>query len=873
MRRICRTIVCFVVVVSCPGGAIEPEPSVDPALPSVLLLNSYHNGYKWTDGLVKGVRSVLHDVDLIVEYMDTKRNTRPEYLEALRDFLKKKYAGVRIDVIVSADDRALEFLRAYRDELFPGVPVVFCGVNYASPEVRSGFPNTTGVNEDVDLVANLDIIRSIYPKARRLFLVDDTTETGEKMRARLHAVLDIYNPRFDLVDLGHLSVREVERRLSALDPRTDAVLMLVYFWDGAGRFLEIAEAARRVSRASRVPVFVTWDFYLGQGVLGGHLTNAEDQGTAAAKLAQRILNGEKADDIPLVMQSPARPMFDARVLTRFSIPQNLLPKGAVLVNRPDSLMRYLIYSLMGLGALASVVVVLIGNILLRKRAEATLLRAHNDLLEKEAFLKSTIDSIADGVIITDPEQKILRLNPVALALLGCTADQCEGRPLDELVELQDIVEPGESAPSDAEARIASVVVVRTGRRYRIAYSHSPIRSGDDVVGGVVVFRDITRLHEVEEQLRHSRKLEAIGRLAGGVAHDFNNMLAGLLGYAEQIEKHSAPDSRVRLWASRIAEIVERASDLTGKLLSFSRKGKVLSAHVDIHAAISQALDLLARGQARGVSVERHLDARETTVVGDPGQLLGVFLNLGINGCDAMPDGGVLRVITRNLELAAGNPFGLPEGPYVEVRVDDTGVGMSADVRERIFEPFFSTKPFGKGTGLGLAAVHGTVAEHHGAILVESEVGEGTSFVLVFPVVRAEGEAPAFPVCEVVSGAGHVLLVDDDRNVREAGAAMLETLGYRVTCVESGSDALAVFAVQWHEIDVVLLDVVMPGMSGEECLQKMRSLHPEVKVVLCSGFVSDTDVAQLLKDGGLQGFLAKPYRIGELSQALVRAVKG
>jgi PAS domain S-box-containing protein len=513
-----------------------------------------------------------------------------------------------------------------------------------------------------------------------------------------------------------------------------------------------------------------------------------------------------------------------------------------------------------------------------KQAEAAL-RA------SEEYLAITLNSIGDAVISTDLQGLVMRINRVAQELTGWPQTEALGRPLNEILMLRN---PETRAPVEslvdrvqrAGAPVATaqpvLLIARDGVERLIADSAAPIREERDQqpLGVVIVFRDVTRQQQMETQLLQAQKMESIGALAGGVAHDFNNMLGGITSAAELLGLELADHATARQYVDLILRTTTRAADLTQKLLAFSRKGKVLAVPLDIHRCIEDALALLERSVDRRIKLVRELQAQNAIITGDAAQIQNIMLNLGLNARDAMPEGGTLTIATRNTQLdlayCAASPFKLQPGLYIQVSVRDTGIGMTPEVLRRLFEPFFTTKPTGKGTGLGLAAVYGAVRGHNGAITVASEPGAGAVFHVYLPV--AANATPPRPAAreDIVLGFGTVLLVDDEEVIRQTASLMLKALGYQVLLATNGREGVEQYRKNMGRINIVLLDMVMPEMNGVACFREIRKLDPRARVIISSGFARDADLTQLLVEG-LAGFIQKPYRRVELSRELGRVL--
>jgi PAS domain S-box-containing protein len=384
---------------------------------------------------------------------------------------------------------------------------------------------------------------------------------------------------------------------------------------------------------------------------------------------------------------------------------------------------------------------------------------------------------------------------------------------------------------------------------------------------------------LQEQLRQSEKMEAVGQLAGGIAHDFNNQLAGIMGFADMIRLQTAGRglSTLARYAEGILTAARHASELTEKLLAFARKGKLQSTAVDLHAVIDEVVSLLSHSIDKKITIHTTLAARTPTTRGDPTQLQNLFLNLGLNARDAMPEGGTLTFATEVADVSASHArranLGLAAGRYLLVSVADTGMGMDAETLRHIFEPFFTTKERGRGTGMGLAAAFGTVHNHHGAIDVHSTLGHGTTFSIYLPLHHAADATTRhrdLPAETAQPGEGTIMLVEDEAVVRRMAGELMRHLGYTVIECADGPEALERYTESWRDIDLVVLDMIMPEMNGREVYRAMRHINPHAAALISSGYSIDTEAQAMLSEG-VKGFLKKPFRRGELAQAIRRAL--
>ncbi|OGV64412.1 MAG: hypothetical protein A3K19_09635 [Lentisphaerae bacterium RIFOXYB12_FULL_65_16] len=471
---------------------------------------------------------------------------------------------------------------------------------------------------------------------------------------------------------------------------------------------------------------------------------------------------------------------------------------------------------------------------------------------------------------------ILEANLRAAALLGVPRDALVNQPLHRFVlpEDQDVYylhrkqlfETG--APQACELRLMR----QDGRPF---WARLEGTMGQDAESGAPVCRvtmsDITEHKTTEERLRQSEKMEAIGQLAGGVAHDFNNQLAGVLGYADMLVDR-LEDENLSRYARNIKMAGTRAADLTRQLLAFARKGKYAIVPVNVHRILGEVAELLRRSIDKQIQVRQHLDADPPMVSGDPSQIQNALLNLGLNARDAMPDGGELVFATRILDFADALPGDdQPTGRCLEISVRDSGVGMGPETKRRLFEPFFTTKGPGRGTGMGLASVYGTVRNHGGAIRVRSELGEGTTMLIYLPLLdQPVPDTPETPAVSAAPCHGRVLVVDDEKLVLDLAVDMLTRLGCEVIACADAVEALETYRRSWREIDLVLLDMVMPKMSGKALFEALRAIHPQVKALLASGYSLNGE-AQSILDAGVLAFVQKPFTLTDLSGKVTAAL--
>jgi PAS domain S-box-containing protein len=512
-------------------------------------------------------------------------------------------------------------------------------------------------------------------------------------------------------------------------------------------------------------------------------------------------------------------------------------------------------------------------------------RIESAIRENEENLRITLNSIGDAVISTDENGNIKRMNSAAENVTGWSSKESAGK---SLMEVFTTVDPSTGAESEnpflqivrsgktLEISDLAILFDKKGIEKKISRTAAPILDmSGKIVGVVIVFRDISEKIRLEEQLRQSQKMDLIGRLTGGVAHDFNNMLAGILSASEVLELKSGNDEKSMKFISFIKDTALKASGLTQQLLNFSRKGVRVSENVDVHNSISLAVDILRHSISPDIKILKEYNAGKSIVSGDASQLQSIILNLVINSRDAMPDGGEVVIKTSNLILDMDHSkrtgFTIDPGLYIKISVSDTGSGISDDLKSKIFEPFFTTKPSGDGTGLGLSIVYGNVKDHNGAIEVsDGEQGE-TVFDIYLPVVenvvwkKEKGKESA-----IITGKGTVLVVEDEFILRSITESILSDLGYLVMTAENGAAGLELFSRNFNQIDVVLMDIVMPVMGGVEALKLFKKIDSSAVVYLISGNIENLKIDEVMSYGAA-GILQKPVAITELSRVVSEGV--
>jgi len=507
-------------------------------------------------------------------------------------------------------------------------------------------------------------------------------------------------------------------------------------------------------------------------------------------------------------------------------------------------------------------------------------RVDDELRRARQSWEDIFQAIGNPAVILDADSRIIAANRAVVEATGQSEALLRGKLCWKVFHGPEAGCPPDSCPFAVLRRTGKLeasemeLEVLAGQ-YLV--SCTPVTDDEDrLEKAILIATDITerkRAEECEQQHRHSQKMEAIGTLAGGVAHDFNNLLTGILYFSEDLKRLSQPDGEVHEAATQIEHAAERAAELTRQLLGFARKGKFEEKPVDATQLFGDVVAVLRRTVDKRITISQKTCVEPAVILGDASQLQQVVLNLGVNASDAMPEGGELTFETLVVDLndtEAAEHDGLHAGRHVEIRVSDTGTGIPEELRDRIFEPFFTTKAADRGTGMGLATVYGIVQNHGGSVLVESAVGRGTTFRVLLPLRELETMPAQTTAGTPVRGQGRILVVDDEAIIRNLAVRMLGQLGYEVVTANDGQEAVESFSAHAQEIDLVILDLVMPRMSGRDCLARLRAIDPDVRILLSSGYSPDDTITELIRKEDL-GFIQKPYVVNQLAQAVAEAL--
>ncbi len=639
---------------------------------------------------------------------------------------------------------------------------------------------------------------------------------------------------------GRFVIREIVERAVGLKP--GEMTTVVYDWLNPGE----AEARRKIARLA---YYEPWDWVIGTSV---YLDELQTYRAVLQRGRRRMVHFMLAAGLLLFLIMGLIAVLYTWTIIR---PLRRLQQAVEVINDGNLNHMFHLPVRNEIGALAD------AFNLMRERLAVTV----RGLRESEEKYRKIFDNAVEGMFQSIPAGRFLSGNPAIARMLGYDS------PQDLIDSVGDIARQVYSSSRDREDVLRELrengqvvgreleLLCKNGQKIWVEMSCRLVgdtAGGDPLIEGFIM--DISGRKKLEEQLRQSQKMEALGTLTGGIAHDFNNILTAIIGYGEFIRRQLDPDSPLRRHADEILTAADKASHLTRSLLAFSRKQPMHLRPVELNEVIGRIDKLLIRIIGEDIEYRSDLAQEALTVMADKGQLEQVLMNLAANARDAMPDGGTLTVKTQRLSAEqAGPDLMLPVGEYALLSVSDTGTGMSEQVRQRIFEPFYTTKETGKGTGLGLSIVYGIVQQHKGHIVVHSAPGRGSSFQIYLALSERLSESNELArTMALQRGSETILLAEDDPSVRELFKCVLQESGYTVIEAVNGEDALRKYLDNQAAVQFLLFDVIMPKKNGKEAYDEIKKMNPAIRVLFSSGYTSDIIYRQGILDEGID-LIMKP----------------
>lgn len=834
MRRLCVFLFAVIFLFLSIAGATTVKKK------RVLFIASYHPAFPTFFEQQRGLHDVLdaEGVYFDTEFMDSKRFPleviRPRFLRQLRE---KLHDVPPYDLILTGDDNAFDFVRQYRKELFPDIPVVFFGLNNVElAQAQNNELGFTGVVEAVSIRETLELISQLHPEVSEVVTITDATTSGQSDLIHLESVAgEIKGLRIRNYELSKLTYEELFARLAQLN-EDQAVLLLSGYYDCAGERKDFYELMKGINACLARPLYHLWYHGIGTGVLGGKVVSHYKQSSQAARMAVQVLTGTSVDVLPVQMRSPNQYVFDFDKLQAFEIDQRLLPQGAVVLNDVDRMaaehrarLRYAVGALVVLGCMA------IGFAISAYR--------YWFMLAQISQYKAAWDQTRDGVVIVSKKGIVEYCNRAWAQMHGYDPLELKKAHLSTFYE-----------PVYYEHTVLPLKerVLRTGEG--TASLEHRCKDGSAFFGGlsmtlvqararfpkkmVAILRDVTEERSLQEQLSQRQKMESIGLLAGGLAHDLNNLLTPIMGYAELLGEEHREDGKSLIHARHILQSAERAKGLLSQLLAFSRKQALVVKVVDLVELTESMAPMLRALMPEAVSVSLRLDRAPCCVLGDRHRLERVLLNLVVNARDVMSSGGDIRIVVERVRLTKPTDFyngALAPDEYVCLSVSDQGAGIHERDFPRLFEPFFTTKPVGKGSGLGLAVVDGIVRQHGGAIDVISEHGQGTEFKIYFKGRTSADEVSSLTEGNCRKEDPFLLVVADNAAEVDDLVSVLKSGGYAVKGFMCPKAALKWGRHIGQPVSLLLTDVIAPTLNGPDLFDQMRELHPDLKVLFFSEY--------------------------------------
>ncbi|WP_373682493.1 ABC transporter substrate binding protein [Desulfovibrio sp. JC010] len=735
----------------------------------MLVLHSYHSGMSWITNIEKGIRDTLlvppyKDLVLHIEYMDTKRYHSPEHYARIKGLLKAKFEKIDLSLVLSSDNNAFDFLLENRDDLFPGAPVVFCGVNNFSNRQIRDVRNFTGVAEVMSSRDTVAEILQQLPDTKEIYVINDYLKTGRAWEATLRRNLAPFAENVRIKYNENLTISQLRDKIQSMKPGS-VVLLGVYYSDRDGTYVTYEKLGSMLTQNSPVPVYCLLRFNLRDGVIGGKVVSGYHQGVMMSEVARKVLAGEKADDIPVVKVGANAFIFDWQALDKYGIPASSIPEESVVLNEPFSFYEeyiYLVWStIFVFAAMGILVVVLVRNVV-------TLRKVRSDLEHSELKYRSIFDNAQEGIYQTSVDGRVLAVNDAFAHMFGYDSPEEVLQVLDSVSKKLYLNESDRNVLLTAmqnEGTLTGFEVKMKRKDGEVVWITMNARK-TKAQDGTVIFEgsvvDITQRKRNEQRMIQSEKMMSVGGLAAGMAHEINNPLAAIVSSVQNLQRRLNRDTarNVKIAEecgvpySAVMEYIERrgcakilngmyeagmrAATIVRGMLSFSRKSDSDFEPRNLCSLMEGALNLVMNDydfrrnyDFRKISIVKDFGSERLLVACDANEIQQVFLNLLKNGAEAMGDksyspddnpGFVLRCY----ELA----------DMAVMEIEDNGPGMDEGVRNRIMEPFFTTKNVGKGTGLGLSISYFIITDRHKGIMeVVSDPGKGTRFVVKLPLYK------------------------------------------------------------------------------------------------------------------------------------------
>ena len=860
----------------------------------VLVMHWYGRDDPSNDDFDLALQSALESsapgrIEYYSEYLETNKFPGEPQSTLLSNYLRQKYAGRTLDVIVSGASATLDFLLKYRRELFPHTPIVFATDRpIAAPRIASA--GATGFYYAKSYGKTVDLTLKLHPDTKQIFVVSGTLNHDGAIES---IVRDDLRPYINAkpVKIIYLTDLTLEALTAALKTLPNQSLVL-YAWqqslDSQGKVLESLSILKRVAPEANVPIYGKSFAQVGFGIVGGYVWTREGMAAKLAELTLRIANGARPQDIP-VEDGPDVPMFDRRQLQRWSVREDRLPSDSIIRFREPTVWQQYKWRIIATMIIFILQSSLIGALFFEWRKArlraAALTKAQQLVRESEERFRNIANSAPVLIAIADSNGLAKFFNKGWLDFTGRSLEQELGQGWTEGLHPDDREECLAKFSAWYQARSNGHLEYRLRRvdgEYRSLMCNvvPRLEANGDFVGYIASLIDITEIKRSQEKALANQKLQSLGVLAGGVAHDFNNLLGGIIAESELLisDLENVPQAQAELQTVR--SLATRGTEIVRQLMAYAGQATSAFEEVDLAELVREMLQLLTVSIAKSAALKIDLPAIVPPIRANPSQIRQVVMNLITNASDALKDrNGCISVTIRQVNAREAGVsdhgdewFG---EDWLRLEVSDSGCGMTKEVQARIFDPFFSTKS--EGRGLGLAAVRGIVESHRGTIEVASRLGEGSTFVILLPCVTRSRNEPCNALISASSSEqetaiGTILMIEDEDYLRLPVAKLLRGKGISVIEASDGAEGVKLFRDHAKDVTSVLLDLSLSGISGQEVLMELRKIHSSVKVILTTAHCQErlgVDVG----DKNCVFYLQKPYGISRLIALLRSIVRG
>lgn len=867
-------LILFILILIIPSSL-----SAESLKKHVLFLNSYQNGYAWSDKIVSGAQSVFRQsdipIELYVEYMDTKRFNNRESAAELSKHYAFKYKNYNFSAIIVSDNNALSFMASYHEKLFPGVPVIFCGINNFNPaEIENKF-HYAGITETPAISAIINLAEQFVPDLQKIVVIGDSSTTSSAILAQIKTVAKEHDGVFFEYWINE-SFTTLTSKISSL--KKNEVVFFTPFYKGAtGDVYSAEELSELLSQESSVMIFTAWKFLMNHGVIGGKLLSGIEQGEEVANIALRFFATGVFPDQEVVTLGLSQYIFDYNILKKFNIKLTSLPPDSIIINEPESF-----YKLKkGSAWIILIAVIILCFMVLQATLFALQRRKSEKRIEAQLlFQESLMDTLPLLVCWRDINKKYLGSNsafsqffklPAPHELIGISDKELNINS--EFAQYAEQLENEVLKTGKPALRAKHSYVNEANKDVWLEINKVPLYNEEkSIVGTLTTLQDITLRTNLEKQLLQSQKFEAIGSLAGGISHDFNNILSSIANSIELASIDIDPQSMTWADLERARKAAYRGSNLVKQILTFSSHSQDGFETTNFVELINETVDFITSSFPKNINVQCHIDGDIPLIHVDATQIHQVIMNLCTNAYQSIKKKGgeiQIRLSIQLIQKEHAQILGIMAGEYLLLEIIDDGPGISPLIIDRIFDPFVTTKSTAEGTGLGLAIVHGIVQSHNGTINVTSTPNIRTAFSIYLPMNKVKDGLAISETDFAPRGNEHILFVEDDQDQLDTTPRLLETLGYKVVAIPSPEEAYNMIMKKPKAFQLIISDYDMPQITGLELAKRLNKIVPYIPVMIVSGKRNVTEHINQMEN--IHNVIMKPYTKQTLAVAIREAL--